>query len=266
MADQLSRRDVALILHRAAELERRLPETSDAITSDDLQKIAEELGMSRQALDQALAESRAGLLGSQVEQTFLDRIYGARKVVAQRFVPGTAAQVRQLVERYFREQSHDIVRRGEDWILWRRTRGVGSWLKRMSAGRHKLPGAWDYRVRIADLPGGPHPVLIQIEVDVSQQRRNKVQSATAATILGTVGAIVGASHLAMPLELAPIAGGALLAAGTTFWGRAAFKDTREELEGALGRLLDFLEHEPERVVGERGKDLVSRLLDFIGGP
>jgi hypothetical protein len=264
VSEQLSRRQVALILQRTAELERQRTPASEAITGDDLRKIADELGLSSEALSQALAENKAGLLDPGEPASLLDRVYGKASVVVRRFVPGTAASVQATLDRYFREQTFDIKRRGPDWIIWERQTGMMSAFKRMGAGPYRLPGGLEYHVRVAELPGGPHPVLVQIEVDVGRLRDARVRNAVTAAALGTAGAVAGVILLPSPVELLAVAGGLGMGVGGPWRGRTFFRDSRASLEAGLDRLLDFLEHEPTRVNPAKPRDPISRFVDFLG--
>lgn len=85
MPEQLTRKQVELVLRRAAELEQRDENALDTLTPQELERVADELGMSRDALNQALAESRAGALVAEEERTLLDRVFGGRIIEARRF-------------------------------------------------------------------------------------------------------------------------------------------------------------------------------------
>jgi hypothetical protein len=263
--DQLSRQEVALILQRTADLERKREAGEDAVTSDELMKIADDLGMSRDAVTQALAESKAGLLAPVEESTLADRFYGRAVVQVHRFVPGRASDVAQVLDVVLREQAFEPIRRGSDWQLWSRTRGMWGTFRHAKSPAHRLPRMVDYRVRVSEAAGGPHPVLVQIEVDASKLRSGRVSNAITSAVIGAAGAIVGALFLPMPVELLPLAGGAGLAALGPLTGRAYYRDVRTQIETTLNGLLDFLEHEPRRLTASTPKDLFTRFIDFLGG-
>lgn len=266
MSQHLSRRDVALVLQRTAELERARAPEGEAISTDDLHKIADELGLSREALSQALAEAKAGLLVPAAERTALDRFYGGATLQARRFVPGTPGAVRETVDLFFRQQGFDVHRRGEDWAVWRRAQGVGGFMRRLGAGAYRLPANVDYRVRVAAVPGGPHPVLVQLEVDARALRAQGVRRGVASLTVGGAGAVTGVMLLPMPVELAAIAGGVALGVAGVMHGRGAFRATREQVHLSLERFLDFLEHEPARIRPASGtaRDAFARIADFLG--
>src|SRR5688572_22478152 len=129
MAEQFSRRQVELILRRTAELERKREDSVDTIDAGDLEKVAAELGLSQEALRQALAESRAGMLTAE-EATFLDRFFGPGLVEARRWVPTDLARTRAAVERFLQEQGFQIKRHRGDITVWEPARDLWSWLRR----------------------------------------------------------------------------------------------------------------------------------------
>src|SRR3978361_653893 len=110
MPEQLTRKQVELVLRRAAELEQR-DENAPALRPPvDPERVADELGMSQDALHQALAESRAGALVAEEERTVLDRFFGRRIIEARRFVPGNAATLRIAVDQFLQEQGFQLKR------------------------------------------------------------------------------------------------------------------------------------------------------------
>jgi hypothetical protein len=261
VTDQVSRRDVALILQRTAELEQQGAAADEAVSRDELVKIGEELGLSKQALGQALAESRAGLLAAKPESTLLDRVYGESVVVARRFVPGTAQEVRAHVEAMFGDQGFVALRPPEDGYRWTRNRRMRITFRR---GRNVwLPGNARYDVRVAELPGGKHPVLVQVEADIARLRRGRAHNAITAVLIGAMGAVIGAFVAPMPVELVPMIGGAGLATLGPMWGRSYYREVRDQLELALAALLDELEREPPRAEPQQQRDVVSRLFGSI---
>ena len=261
MAEQFSRRQVELILRRTAELERKREDSMEAISTDDLEKVAAELGMSQEALRQALAESRAGMLTAE-EATFLDRFFGSGLVEARRFVPTDLARTRAAVERFLQEQGFQIKRHRGDITVWEPARDLWSWLRRtFRGGPYRLPRELDIEVRVAEMPGGPHPVLVQLKVDAHRLRGTSVGGSVAAVVLGTGIAIAGSVLLPLPTELALWAAGA--GAGTigVVGARSSYRKERERLEIALERFLDFLEHEPPQLAP--AQDPFSRLAEFL---
>lgn len=266
MPEQLTRKQVELILRRTAELEQRDDTALDLLTPQDLERIAEELGMSQAALHQALAESRAGVLMPEDERTVLDQVFGRRIIEARRFVPGDVRRLGIAVEHFLQEQGFQIKRNlghaqiweaGHDW--WTRLR------RAFRAGAYRLPRDIEIEVRVTEVPGGPHPVLVALRVDATRARSARVGAATASMIAGAVVAAGGAMMLPMPTEILAIAGGSIAGLGGTWLSRSSFRDERERLTIAIERFLDFLEHEPLPAPSLPAPDPIKRLVDFLSG-
>ena len=265
MSEQFSRRQVELILRRTAELERRGDEALDAIGADDLEKVAAELGLSQEALRQALAEARAGMLAPEEAHSLLDRLLGGRLIEARRFVPGEADAVRATVERFMEEQGFQIRRQRQEITVWEPAQGMASWLRRAFGGRtaFRLPREVDVEIRIAAVPGGPHPVLVQLRIDARRLRSARAGGAALALVLGAGMAVLGAQLLPMPVELVAWGAGTTAGVAGAWGGRRSYLATRERLQVALERFLDFLEAAPSRPASAPAADPISRLVDFL---
>ena len=263
MPEQFSRRQVELILRRTAELERR--HDSDDINASDLERVAEELGMSQAALKQALAESRAGLLEPQADPGLLDKVFGPTMTEARRHVPGDLASVRAAVDQFLEVQGFQVKRRRGEVTVWESASGLMSWVRRtFKAGPYRLPRDVDIEVRIAEVPGGAHPVLVQLRVAARRLRSSRAGGAATALVLGTGAAVVGAVMLPIPTELVTWGAGAALAAGGTLVGRSSYRSARDQVHTALERFLDFLEVKAAPApAGAAAADPVTRLVDFL---
>lgn len=264
MPEQLTRKQVELILRRATELEHQREDTAlEVLTPKDLERVADELGMSQAALQQALAESRAGVLVPEGERTLLDRVFGPTIVDARRFVPGEPTRVRQAVERFLEEQGFEIKRNLGHAQIWQASRDWWTSLRRaLRPGTYRLPRDIEIEVRVADVPGGPHPVLVALRVDATRARTSRVGAATASLIAGAAVIGAGMFMLPMPTELLAIGGGSLAGLGGTWASRSSFREERERLTVAVERFLDFLEHEP-LPTSEPAQDPIKRLVDFL---
>jgi hypothetical protein len=245
MPEQLTRKQVELILRRTAELEQRDETALDVLTPQDLERVADELGMSQAALHQALAESRAGVLVPVEEQTLVDRVFGRRIVEARRFVPGDVATVRAAVARFLEEQGFQVKRNLGHAQIWESGRSMWTRLRRaFRAGAYRLPRDVEIEVRVTDVPGGPQPVLVALHVDAIRARNTRVGAASASLLAGAAVIAGGAVMLPMTGELIAIACGGLAGLGGTWLSRASYRNERERLSLAVERFLDFLEHEP----------------------
>ncbi len=263
MPEQLTRKQVELILRRATDLEQRNENALEVLTPQDLERVADELGMSRDSLNQALAESRAGVLVSEEERTVLDRFFGRRIIEARRFVPGDAASVRLAVDQFLDDQGFQLKRNLGEAQVWEAGRGWWTRVRRaMQARTYRLPRDIEIEVRVTDVPGGPHPVLVVLRVDATRSRSSHLGAAAVSLAAGALVVGGGALLLPMPLELLAIGGGGLAGLGGTWLSRSTFREERERLTVAVERFLDFLEHE-SRPVNEPARDPLKRLGDFL---
>jgi len=264
MPEQLSRKQVELILRRTAELEQRDDDALEGLTPAELEKVADELGLSHQALNQAIAESRAGMLAPEGERTLVDRMFGGRLVEVRRFVPGNAASIRAAVDRFLEEQGFQIKRNRSGVQLWEASTDWSARLRRaFRAGPYRLPRDIEIEVTVADVPGGPHPVLVGLRVDAARARTTRVSAATASVLAGAAIAVGGALALPMPTEILTFAGAGLAGIGGTLGARRSYRSARDQLALALERFLDFLEQPPR--LPDKPRDPITRLVDFLSG-
>ncbi|HEY0250551.1 MAG TPA: hypothetical protein VGC41_03450 [Kofleriaceae bacterium] len=263
MPEQLTRKQVELVLRRAAELEQRDDDAADGLTPQDLERVADELGMSQDALSQALAESRAGALVADEERTLLDRVFGRRVIEARRFVPGNVANVRAAVDGFLEEQGFEQKRNLGQAQVWELGRDWRTRVRRaFKAGSYRLPRDIEIEVRVADVPGGSHPVLVALRIDTTRARSARIGAATTSLIAGGVGIVAGALLLPMPTELIAIGGGGLAGVGGSWLSRSSYRNECARLTVAVERFLDFLEHEPP-ATSPRAMDPVKRLVEFF---
>ena len=264
MPEQLSRKQVELILRRTAELEQHDDTALDGLTQQELERVAEELGMSQTALHQALAETRAGVLVPEEERTLADRVFGRGIVEARRFVPGQAATVRGAVDRFLQEQGFQLKRNLGHAQIWEAASDFWSRMRRaFRSGAYRLPRDVEIEVRVAEVPGGPHPVLVALRVDATRARAARVGAAGASGVAGAVIVTAGTILLPMPVEILAAAGGSLAGLGGVWLSRSSYRDARERLSVAVERFLDFLEHEPVRAPSQPARDPIKRLVDFL---
>jgi hypothetical protein len=263
MPEQLTRKQVELILRRTAELEQRDDDALDGLTPQDLERVAEELGMSQDALHQAIAESRAGVLVPVSERTLVDQVFGGRFIEARRFVPGDVATLRVAVDRFLQEQGFQLKRNLGHAQIWEPARDWWTRMRRtFRAGTYRLPRDIEIEVRVTEVPGGPHRTLVALRADATRARTTRVGAAATSLIAGAAAVGGAAMLLPMPLELLAIGAGSVAGLGGTWLSRSNFRSERERLSVALERFLDFLEHEPQQPT-QSPQDPIKRLVDFL---
>jgi hypothetical protein len=245
MAQALSPEQVRLVLRRAAELERR-PETVEDEGELDVNEIAAEVGIAPEAVRTALAEVRAGVVGSPVaDRSFLDRLVGPAEIVLSRTVPGPIADVRGEIERFLRGQLLEIRRNfGDRGQVWGPAWDVWSRIKRVFDITQEIVLEKGSEVTVVLVPRGENEVQVRISVRLEEPRRGRAWNVAAWTAMG-VGVAAGGIALfgTAPLEIASVAAGSAAAAGSWATARSGQRKDLARAESAILRLLDRLEHE-----------------------
>jgi hypothetical protein len=248
--ERLTPRKVQLVLRRAAELDQRTP-TDEAMSPAEIEALASEVGLSPAAVQQALAEVRAGALAEPRQPGALERVLGDRTIVVERTVRGNAAEVQRRVERALRGQ---MLRKQRDFgarSLWEHAPGWLPALRRSLdwAGTLALGDARTIEVSVVDAgdgdSGAERRSRVRFTVDVGALQRRVVAGASLGTAVGVAAALVlWAMNTPLPFEW-------LAAAGATATGSiASVRSYRRQMTttaNALERLCDALEHEPTPV-------------------
>jgi hypothetical protein len=242
MADErLTPSEVQLVLRRAAELERRAS-SDEAMAPSEVAALASEVGLSPAAVQQALAEVRAGAVAEPHEPGALERVLGPSALVVERTVTGSAAELQRRVERALRAQ---LLRKRRDFgarSTWEHAPGWLPALRRTLdwSGALSLGDAKSLDVAVVD--AGEGRVTVRLVVDVGALQRKVVAGASLGTAAGIAAAVaLWAMQTPLPLEW-------LAAAGATAVGSiASVRGYRRQLSStaaALERLCDELEHPP----------------------
>ncbi len=122
---QLTRRDLEVVIRRAAELEARSGSDNPELSEDDVLRIAGEVGLSEVSTRRALAEHFAGAGGLLVDPGWLSRLCGPGLVTATRSIDRPAGELREVLESHFQtNESLRLVRRSHSGSLWEPDRGV----------------------------------------------------------------------------------------------------------------------------------------------
>jgi hypothetical protein len=237
---RLSNRDFELVIRRAAELQARDPSEAggDGVSESELIRIGRELGLSTQHLNQALAE----VSGARPAETGLFvRVFGPGVVSASRTVPGEAAGVSRLLERYLVEREYlAVLRRFPDRIILTRAAGVAATFGRAMTSVFSRSRALD----VNNLEVVVHPLEDGFAyVTVATMLTRERNAAAAGSILGGGGtaAFTGA---VLSIAVAPPA--ALLAlpllGGAIYAGHRYYDGVLQKVQVQLESLLDRLEH------------------------
>lgn len=269
--DRLSSDEVALVLRRAAELDASV-ETAQGVGGVEpsvVEEAAREVGLSRGAVRQALAELRIGTLDERRGPT---RVAGSRVILESRLVPAAPERVHEQIGRSLRKQTFQLRRRQGDWAVYRPRRDLVARLRRGvdlvgSVGIRGIsavvveaaavdwtrppPRGGGGRATDASLEGSAARAVgdaaeqpssvVRLEADVSDARRRIMRGALTSGVavagaIGTAALLMGEAAL---LVAAPLAG---VAVGVTrlIVGARRFHRRRNELSEALAALVDEL--------------------------
>lgn len=123
---ELTRQDLEAVIRRAAELEAEAGSRVPELSEGDVVRIAEEVGLSEVSVRRALAERRAGATGGLLmDRGWASRLCGPGLVTATRTLDRPSEEVREEIERHFREdESLRLVRRTRGSSLWEPDSGV----------------------------------------------------------------------------------------------------------------------------------------------
>ncbi len=239
MPSALSPDKLRLVLRRAAELERRTDERGEAIELD-VREIADEVGISPEAVQRALAEMDAGVLGRAAPAPgALDRVIGPAQVVVERTVVGRPDAIRPRVDAFLSGQLLRPARRFGDRVVWRAEEHMWSRVRRALdfTGRYELPR--QVGVDSLVLADGEDRSLVRFTLRLDEPRRRRAWGALAGTLAGAALAAAGisAAH-AVAWDAIFAAGGAAVAGGTLFAMRRRQRDDVRAAQEGLERFLD----------------------------
>jgi hypothetical protein len=258
-AGKLTRSQVEDVLRRAAELEsQRLQSqreadagadgdasaSGDGLGELDVLRLGEEVGLSAEALHDALGELQAGgALRSAGRIDRIDRTLGEQQLIVSRTIPGPPAPVARAVERFLREQLMTVRRHHGERIEWQRARGLWPGLVRSLAFARQFAFGPVTRVETRVAPGREGATHVTFRIDLAQWRRDRLLRAaaralTAFSVFGLGGAWL-LPGFGLPDLLALLTGGGL-AGGLMALERRRFIECREEVAVAPARFLDLL--------------------------
>ena len=253
--DRLDDSEVPLVLRRAAELDHPVIPGRREVDLAAVEEAAAEVGLSRQAVRQAVAELRAGALAGDTTGP-PRRVLGPPTLTVVRTVPGPVPAVRAWLHDFLAGQLFCLRRERDGRSLWERRDDMAATVRRgldlLREHRLVLPDVHrleavvvegpDWPSERAIDPGGGSRAVVRLELDVRHARRS--QAALAASG-GAVGAAVVAGTLLVAggldpalLVTAPLGGGMAAAghgAGSWLYRRQVGELTLAA-EGVLDRL------------------------------
>ena len=250
----ITRAALERVLARAAELQAASGDEAEpeTLTESQVVDLGREVGLSPEAIRQAIAEERSRLAPIPAESGMVHRILGSARVGTQRVVRGTPARVLETLDRWMqRDELLRTVRQRPDMISWEPTRGILGNLRRAF-------GSKDYALfRASQISATAVPVdeataLVRLEADYSALRASIVKQSVSGGVVGglvTGAAIIG--NVILPVAIIP-------AIGVTV---ASYLGSRRVHRNALERGLLTLEQLLDRL--ERGELQTPSLLKMI---
>ncbi|HMG95667.1 MAG TPA: hypothetical protein VK565_05155 [Gemmatimonadaceae bacterium] len=246
----LDRQALERVLARAAELQGAgaIPESSDLISESQLRDIGNEVGLSAEMINQALAEERTRINVPE-ERGLVAQIAGASFATATRTVPGTQRDVLATIDAWMlREECLQVQRRFVDRITWEPQRGLFGKIRRtvnVSGRGYYLMDAGQVSATVLPVDGSR--VVVRLDADIHASRSKRVgMGGVLATMGAAASGIVGLALVVAHLPLIIAAGAAVLPfAGSSV---AAYKLARthrtvlSSVQLALEQVLDRLEH------------------------
>jgi len=246
----LDRQALERVLARAAELQGAgaIPESSDLISESQLRDIGNEVGLSAETINQALAEERTRINVPE-ERGLVAQIAGASFATATRTVPGTQRDVLATIDAWMlSEECLQVQRRFVDRITWEPQRGLFGKIRRtvnVSGRGYYLMDAGQVSATVLPVDGSR--VVVRLDADIHASRSKRVgMGGVLATMGAAASGIVGLALVVAHLPLIIAAGAAVLPfAGSSV---AAYKLARthrtvlSSVQLALEQVLDRLEH------------------------
>ena len=253
MNGDLSQEELALVLRRAAELDRDAscqPGTGLDVVA--LEQVAVEAGISRQSLRRALAELRAGVLEQPAapHRAWL----GPPTLTVCRTVPGPRAAVEEQLYRFLSRELFELRRDLGERTLWVARRGLDARVRRTidrGVQRRLILREVQYvELSVIDEPGSEDErVLVRLEIDVRAMRRVQGKVSGAAVAAGGGLAALGAGLAGIdPVLLVTTAAGTGVAAGGHRIATGLYRNRVGEIESGVAGVLDRLERRAPRRV------------------
>jgi hypothetical protein len=212
----ITRRNLELVIRRAAELSNVEADAEEEISEDEVVRIAAELGLPARAVRQALYETPRT---PPAQPTLAEKLYGPETLTDMRAVRGDPAAVSARVEEYLTTREYlQVRRRFRDYTTFSPADDTVSNVFRFffrSSRRHHLSRSL-VGVSVRPLePGWSH---VRLDLDLSERRRGAFgQSIMAGTLAGAAlgtGAVMLATSVMIFANVAtPFAPLVLLGAG-----------------------------------------------------
>lgn len=245
---EISRAQLERVIHRAAELQFARGETYDGLAIEEVQRIAEEVGLEGRYVRQALAEVRADALAPSrpEDRSFATRLWGEAAVVESRVVPGTPEEVSDKLRKYLTDrESLRCVRDRPGQQVWEPASDLMSQLQRgldFSGRGYELAKAKTLKVLMQPLEEGR--TLVSVIADISNTRAGHAAGWYGSLGLLGLGSALGAvlGEGASAVVVFPSVAAGVGVVGTLGTARTLAR-RRDRVTLAVQGLLDRLERD-----------------------
>ena len=251
---RIDRAALERIIQRAAELQTAERDIGEELTPDQVLALGREVGIPGRYLQQALLEERTRLVTVQASGAW-ERIAGPAQVVAQRAVPGLAADIEAVLVEWMEEKELFCVQRQQPGrITWEPLGGIAAAFRRSTAALNRgsaammLARADTVTATVIALEAGRCHVTLTAEARKARAEFVGGGAALAgAGMLGTGLMVVLGALLPVALIPAPVA----IAIG---YGVARqYRSALYRIQLGLERALDQLEQGDAQVVRSRAR-------------
>jgi hypothetical protein len=244
----LTRRDLEVVIRRAAELESEAGAAVPELSEADVVRIAAEVGLSEANIRRALAEYHAASPDGTLltERGWATRLCGSSLVTATRNVPRPAEEVKLELESHFQaNESLRSVRRTKIGSLWEPESGVVASLMRGLdlLGKGYQLAKKSKAVELRAVPLDEESSQVSLTVDLGNDRAGWFWGlgVGAGVPLSMVAIGIIASGAEIPNALALLSPAFLVA--TVSLARAGYRRAVDRMRLVLNGVLDRVEHD-----------------------
>jgi hypothetical protein len=237
---RLDRATLERVIARAAQLQAGAQDLDEGLTEDDLLRLGGEVGIPAPYLRQALVEERTRVVVP-VERGLKAWLAGPRRLVAERTVAGSAAQVRAALEHWMDAGELLVVkRRYPDHVAWEPQKGAMAAFKRgfrFGGREYRLAEARDVVGQVTEL--APDRCHVRLVADMGTSQDGYLAGGAVLLTAGAgAAAILSVLGFATLFAVLPLPAAALGALAIT----RSRMGSLERVQTALEQVLDKLEH------------------------
>lgn len=244
-ARRLTSEQLEAVIRRAVELQAggESGGGTDDLSEDDAVRIGQELGLSPEHLQRAIAEVEGR---PTAETGLLARTFGQGRIATSRAVPRPAGDVRSELHTYLCDrETLSVQRRFAERTVYEPAPGVMADMTRMMRSMHAR-GDWGHfrlskarSVAVGVRGTGERSCFVTLAADLTPVRTGW---ATGGVVSGSGAG--GATALVLALVVAPPAAllGVPVAAGSLWGMQAAYRASARRASEKLEGMLDRLEH------------------------